>query len=169
MEHEQTSEVTATPLPKLRRESRAAETREKAARRKPWTPPSRLDAPPAPPGYKHRWIRRETMGQDDRMNISSKLREGYELVRADEHPDFISPTVEDGRHAGVISVGSVILARIPEETVAERNAYYQNRARDQQRAVDNELLKSNAHDSMRITSPERRSRTTFGSRPTAET
>jgi hypothetical protein len=169
MENEQTTELSATPLPKLRRESRATETSEKAARRKPWAPPSRLDAPPAPPGFKNRWIRRETMGQDDRMNISSKLREGYELVRADEHPDFVSPTVEDGRHAGVISVGAVVLARIPEETVAERNAYYQNRARDQQRAIDNELLKSNAHDSMRITSPERRSRTTFGSRPTAET
>jgi hypothetical protein len=167
MENEQ---ITDTPeVPKLRRESRAAMTRDKTARRKPWAPPSRLDAPPAPPGFKNRWIRRETMGQDDRMNISSKLREGYELVRADEHPDFVSPTVEDGRHAGVISVGAVVLARIPEETVAERNAYYQNRARDQQRAIDNELLKSNAHDSMRITSPERRSRTTFGSRPTAET
>jgi hypothetical protein len=109
------------------------------------------------------------MGFDDRINITTKLREGYELVRGEEYPDYMSPTVDDGKHAGVIGVGALILARIPEETVQERNAYYQNRARDQQRAVDNELLKSNAHDSMRITSPERRSRTTFGSRPTAET
>jgi hypothetical protein len=166
---EQTQEVTEASVPKLRRESRASTTREKVARRKPWAPPSKLDAPPAPEGYKHRWIRRETMGFDDRMNITSKLREGYELVRADEHPDFTSASLEDGRHAGVISVGALVLARIPEETAQERNAYYQNRARDQQRAIDTELLKSNAHDSMRINAPERRSRTTFGSRPSAET
>ena len=169
MEHEQTTEVSATALPKLRRESRAAITREKTARRKPWAPPSKLDAPPAPEGYKHRWLRRETMGFDDRMNITAKLREGYELVRAEEYPDFASASIDDGRHAGVIGVGALILARIPEETAQERNAYYLNRARDQQRAIDNELLKSNAHDSMRINAPERRSRTTFGSRPSAET
>lgn len=169
MDQENTPEVSATPLPKLRREARATMTREKEARRKPWSPPSKLDAPPAPDGFKNRWIRRETMGFDDRINVTTKLREGYELVRADEHPDYTAPTVDDGKHAGVIGVGALILARIPEETVEERNAYYQNRARDQQRAIDNELLKSNAHDSMRINSPERRSRTTFGSRLTAET
>ncbi|NBU33782.1 hypothetical protein EBS40_04075 [bacterium] len=167
MDQENTPEVFATPLPKLRREARAALTREKEARRKPWSPPSKLDAPPAPDGFKNRWIRRETMGFDDRINVTTKLREGYELVRADEHPDYTAPTVDDGKHAGIIGVGALILARIPEETVEERNAYYQNRARDQQRAVDNELLKSNAHDSMRINSPDRRTRTTFGSRNSA--
>jgi len=60
-------------------------------------------------------------------------------------------------------VGSLLLARIPEETVAERNAYYSSRSRDQMQAVDNDLMKSNAHDSMRITKPSRQSRTVFGS------
>jgi hypothetical protein len=149
-------------VPKLNRTSRSTETREATARRRSWTPPSRLDAPPAPPGYQHRWIRSEVGGQEDRINVAGKLREGYELVRADEHPDFTTPTIEDGRHAGVISVGGLLLARIPEEMVEERNAYYQQRTHDQQQSVDNELLKSNAHDSMRIQRPERRSRVSFG-------
>lgn len=161
---ESTQDVTPAILPKLRRESRASIAREKVARRKPWSPPSKLDAPPAPEGFKNRWIRREIMGADDRSNVASKLREGYELVRADEHPDFIAPTSDDGKHAGVIGVGSMLLARIPNETVVERNAYYQSKANDQQRAVDTEMLKSNAHENMRIFSPERRSRTVFGSR-----
>jgi len=147
----------------VNREARSADTREKAARRKPWAPPSRLDAPPAPPGYKHRWIRAYAGNQEDRMNVASKVREGYELVRSEEYPDFPVPSVEDGRHAGIISVGGLLLARIPLETVEERQAYYQNRARDQVRAIDNELLKSNAHNSMRIQSPDRQSRVTFGS------
>jgi hypothetical protein len=97
------------------------------------------------------------------MNVASKVREGYELVRSEEYPDFPVPTVEDGRHAGVISVGGLLLARIPLETVEERQAHYQNRAKDQVRAIDNELMKSNAHNSMRIENPSRQSRVTFGS------
>jgi hypothetical protein len=99
---------------------------------------------------------------DDRTNISGKLREGYELVRGDEYPDYHVPTVEDGRHAGVISVGGLLLARIPVETVEERNAYYRDRANDQLQAADNELLKANAHNSMVIDRPTRRSRVSFG-------
>ena len=149
-------------IPTLNRISRGIETRDKDARRKPWAPPSRLDAPPAPPGFKHRWIRSEVGGKDDRTNISGKLREGYELVRGDEYPDYHIPTVEDGRHAGVISVGGLLLARIPIETLAERSAYYQSRANDQLQAADNELMKANAHNSMTIQRPTRQSRVSFG-------
>jgi hypothetical protein len=99
---------------------------------------------------------------DDRTNISGKLREGYELVRGDEYPDYHVPTMEDGRHAGVISVGGLLLARIPLETLEERSAYYQRRANDQLQAADNELMKSNAHHSMTIDRPTRRSRVSFG-------
>ena len=147
----------------LNRVSREADTRGKSARRKPWAPPSRLDAPPAPPGYKHRWIRASAGGVEDRTNVAGRLREGYEFVRADEYPDFPTPTVDDGRHAGVISVGGLLLARIPEETVEERNAHHRNKANDQMQAADNELLKSNAHSSMLIERPARKSRVSFGS------
>jgi len=150
------------PIPAINRTTREAESRSKNARRKPWTPPSRLDAPPAPPGYNHRWIRAQAGNMDDRTNISGKLREGYELVRGDEYPDYHVPTVEDGRHAGVISVGGLVLARIPMETVEERNAHYRDRANDQLQAADNELMKANAHSSMVIDRPSRKSRVSFG-------
>ncbi|MEY3007574.1 MAG: hypothetical protein RI942_1916 [Pseudomonadota bacterium] len=144
------------------RASREVESRGNSARRKPWAPPSRLDAPPAPLGYKHRWIRASAGGVEDRSNIAGRIREGYELVRGDEYPDFPVPTMEDGRHAGVISVGGLVLARIPEETVAERNSYYRDKANNQMQAADNELMKSNAHSSMQIERPSRRSRVSFG-------
>ena len=87
-------------VPSLNRKSREADSRSASARRKPWAPPSKLDAPPAPPGFKHRWIRAEASGYDDRINIASRLREGYELVRADEYPDFLGTPMEGNRHAG---------------------------------------------------------------------
>ena len=65
------------------RTSRQSTTREKEARRKEWTPSSSLDAPPAPNGYSHRWIRLATSGFDDTSNVSRKLRDGWEFVRAD--------------------------------------------------------------------------------------
>jgi hypothetical protein len=139
-------------------------SRDKETRRRPWTPPSRLDAPPAPPGYKHRWIRAEVNGYDDKQNVYGRLREGYEMVRIDEVPEEyrgMLPTIEDGKHAGVISVGGLILARIPEETVNERNDYFRKKAQDQLLAVDNEMMRENAHSTMRIQAPERSSRTTF--------
>ena len=149
-------------VPKLNRKPRESESRNASAQRKPWTPPSRLDAPPAPEGYKHRWIRAESAGQEDRTNVSGKLREGYELVRADEYPEYPIASVEEGRYKGIISVAGMLLARIPEETVEERNAYYQRRAADQSQAADNDLLKSNAHSTMKIQSPNRQSKVTFG-------
>ncbi len=153
--------MSDTNVPKLNRSTREEASRETTARRKPWTPPSRLDAPPAPPGFKHRWIRAEAGGQDDRINVASKLREGYELVRGEDHPSFQSPSVEDGRHAGVLSVGGLLLAKIPEETANERNAYYASRTHDQLQSVDNEMLKSNAHSTMRINNPQRQSQVSF--------
>jgi len=141
---------------------RATETREKKAQRKPWAPASSLDAPPAPEGYKHRWIRAEARGFQDTKNVSARLREGYELVRASEYPDFESPVVESGKYEGVFGVGGLMLARIPLETVNERNEYYQGRARDLQQAVDDNLMRENSHSSMTISKPDRQSRVTFG-------
>ena len=141
--------------------SRSADTRVKTQRKRVWQRPSSLDAPPAPDGYIHRWIRSEVQGFQDTKNVINRLREGYELVRADEYPDWHLPTIEDGKHAGVIGVGGLLLARIPEELIAQRNAYYAGLTQDQITAVDNDLMKD-AHPSMPISKPERQSRVTFG-------
>ena len=146
----------------VKRTSRAETTREKSVRRKPWAPPSMLDAPPAPDGFKHRWIRAETRGFDDTKNISAKMREGWELVRKDEFPDFEAPVVESGKYEGVFGVGGLLLARIPNETVAERTAYYNERSQHQQDAVDHDMMRENAHSTMTISKADRQSRVTFG-------
>ena len=147
---------------KIDRTPHANKTREKTAARKPWAPPSMLDAPPAPDGFKHRWIRAETRGFDDRKNISAKMREGWELVRQDEYPDFESPVVETGKYQGVFGVGGLMLARIPVETIAERTAYFAKRNTDQMEAVDSDMMRENAHSTMTISNPDRQSRVTFG-------
>jgi hypothetical protein len=121
-----------------------------------------LDAPPAPEGYKHRWIRAEVRGFDDRKNISARVREGYELVRQDEYPDFESPVVDSGKYEGVFGVGGLLLARIPVETVAERSEYFRKRNSDQMAAVDHDMMRENSHSTMTITRPDRQSRVTFG-------
>ena len=146
----------------VKRTSRAETTREKSVRRKPWAPPSMLDAPPAPDGFKHRWIRAETRGYNDTKNISAKMREGWELVRKDEYPDFEAPVVDSGKYEGVFGVGGLLLARIPVETVAERTDYFSQRNADQMTAVDQDMMRENAHSTMTISKPDRQSRVTFG-------
>jgi hypothetical protein len=126
-----------------------------------------LDTPPPPEGYGYRWIRAEVNGFSDKQNVYSSMREGYELVRLEELPEeyqAMLPTIEEGKHAGVVSVGGLLLAKIPNETAEERNVYFRQRARDQMMAVDNEMMRENAHSTMRIETPERSSRTTFGPR-----
>ena len=144
------------------RTSRAAKTRSAKPRRKPWQPPSLLDAPQPPEGFVHRWIRAEVRGFDDRKNVSARLREGWELVRKEEYPDFEAPTIDSGRYEGVFGVGGLLLARIPEEIVTERTEYFLRQNEDAMQAVDNDLMKESQHHSMAIQKPERQSRITFG-------
>ena len=122
--------------------SRASQTRSETERPKEYKPPSSLDAPPAPDGFRHRWIRSESLGFQDSKNISGRMRSGYELVRADEYDDGESyPIVMDGKYAGVIGVGGLLLARIPEELAQSRVAYQQRQTEGQDEAVENDLLK----------------------------
>jgi len=140
--------------------SRASETRSKTERPKVWTPPSSLDAPPAPSGFRHRWIRAESLGFDDTKNISGRLRSGYELVRADEYPDHEYPSIKDGKYAGVIGVGGLVLARVPEEIAKSREEYFARRTREREEAIANDPMKEQ-HPSMPI-SKDRQTRVTFG-------
>ena len=140
--------------------SRESENRSKRERPKVWTPPSQLDAPPAPNGFKHRWIRAEAVGQLDQKNVSARLREGWEFVRADEYPEMEWPAIDSGRYAGVIAVGGLMLARIPNEIVEQRKEYFAKITQDKDDAVANDPLRDQ-HPSMPI-SKERSSRVTFG-------
>jgi hypothetical protein len=123
-----------------------------------------LAAPDAPAGYKHRWIRTSIRGEEDKTNVHSKLREGWEPVRADEYPDEVNryPVLEEGKNAGVIGVGGLMLCRIPEETVEERTEYYRDQTRNQMKAVDENLMREQ-HPSMPIHN-DRRSDVSFGGR-----
>ena len=144
--------------------SRESKTREKTSRRKPWAPPTSLDAPPAPAGFKHRWIRAEVVGQLDNKNVSARLREGWEFVRADEYPSEEWPQLDSGKYEGVIAVGGLMLARIPEEIVEERNAYFHQLTKDKDEAIASDPLKDQ-HPSMPISS-ERSTRVSFGGKKT---
>ena len=142
------------------RTSRASQTRVKQELKKVWTPPNSLDAPPAPTGYRHQWLRAEILGQQDTKNIASSLREGFELVRADEYPEQNWPTMDEGRYAGVIGQGGLVLARIPEEILVQRAEYFRRITQDRMNAVDNDLMKEQ-HPDMPI-NIDRQSRVTFG-------
>ena len=140
--------------------SRAAVTRSKTERPKEYKPPSSLDAPPAPDGFRHRWIRAESMGFNDTKNIHGRLRSGYELVRADEYDDEQYPVVMDGKYAGVIGVGGLLLARIPEELAQARMDYQQRQTEGQDESVETDLLRD--QDKRMPIKIDRNSKHTFG-------
>ena len=142
--------------------SRANDTRSKSERPKVWVPPSSLDAPPAPDGFRYRWIRAESVGFQDTKNISGRLREGYELVRAEEIENASDyPVVDDGKYKGVVGVGGLLLAKVPEEIAKQRQEYMTKRHEERSDAVANDLMKE--QDSRMPINVERQSRVTFGS------
>ena len=140
--------------------SRAAETRTKTERPKEYKPPSSLDAPPAPDGFRHRWIRAESLGFNDQKNIHGRLRSGYELVRADEYKDSDFPVILDGKYAGIIGVGGLLLARIPEELAQQRIDYQKKLSEGQDEAIENDLLRD--QDKRMPIKIDRNSKQTFG-------
>jgi len=118
-------------------EARTTETRERTVRE--WRPPSTLPEPTPIPGYGFRWIRSSMIGEADPTNVSSKLREGWEPVKAEDHPELAVP----GNRNGLVEIGGLILCKMPTEMVAQRDAYYQRIADDQINAVNGNFLREN--------------------------
>ena len=145
------------------RTPRSASTRETETRRKPWTPPSLLETPPPPPGMHYRWVRIEAGGQEDKLNVGKRMREGFVPVRPEEIEDqgYELPTIDEGKHAGVVGVGGLILCKIPEETAQERRDYYTNKSQGAMDSIDAQL-ESNSNPAMPIQAPNRKTVTKFG-------
>ena len=159
MEKENQTRASQSKSDSTKVKSQAATVKPKTAP-KPWTPPSFLDTPNAPEGFRHRWVRVEVRGFVDTKNIQGRLRSGYELVRADEYPNEDFPTIGEGKYAGVIGHGGLVLTRVPEEIARQRTEYYERQAQDQMTAIANDLMKEQ-HKGMPI-DIDRNSRTTFG-------
>ena len=141
--------------------SRANQDRSKTERPKVWVPPSSLDAPPAPDGFRYRWIREESVGFQDTKNITGRIRQGYELVRAEEVENSSDyPVLDEGKYKGVIGVGGLLLAKVPVEIAQQRQDYMAGRHKDQNEAVANDLLKE--QDQRMPINVDRQSRVTFG-------
>ena len=151
------SQTKKSDTTKVASQSSQAKVKE---RPKVWAPPSYLDTPNAPDGFRHRWVRTEILGFVDTKNIQGRLRSGYELVRADEYPEEDFPAIADGKYAGVIGHGGLVLTRVPEEIAQQRADYYAKQAEEQQAAIDADLAKEQ-HKSMPI-NVDRSTRVTFG-------
>ena len=148
-------------MEKDKKTSRANDTRSKSERPKVWVPPSSLDAPPAPDGFRYRWIRAESVGFQDTKNIASRMREGYELVRAEEVENASDyPVLDEGRYKGVIGVGGLLLAKVPIEIAKQRQEYMTRRHAERSEAVNNDLMRE--QDKRMPINVERQSRVTFG-------
>ena len=124
------------------RMNREQETREKGARKRHWVKPDVLPTIEVEDGYEPRWVRISTLGVTDASNISSKLREGWEPVKAEDHPEILSDN-SDERFTGNITIGGLMACKAPKELADERNEYYENQTRSQMQSVDNNLMREN--------------------------
>jgi hypothetical protein len=142
------------------RQSRELASREKDARPSKWAPPQLLPDPTPEPGYAYRWIRVSTLNTADPMNVSSKLREGWEPVKASDHPEIRLFGSNSGRFPDAVEVGGLLLCKTPVEFVEQRNAYYGNQADSQMQSVDNNYMRES--DPRMPLFKERSTKVTFG-------
>jgi|TARA_B100000497_G_C7505822_1_gene308485 hypothetical protein len=140
--------------------NRELDTRERKVRKKAWTRPEVLPSPNPEPGYDFHWVRVSTQGQVDATNVSSKLREGWEPVKATDHPEITIVAIEQERFKDNIVIGGLMLCKAPKEMIEERNAYYNDQAQAQMTSVDNSLMREN--DPRMPLFNERKTKVTFG-------
>ena len=139
---------------------RELEKREKTVRKKAWTRPETLPSPNPQAGYGFRWIRVSNQGQVDATNVSSKLREGWEPVKASDHPEITLVSIENEKFKDNLIIGGLMLCKAPIEMVDERNSYYKDQSTAQMQSVDNSLMREN--DPRMPLFNDRRSKVTFG-------
>ena len=142
--------------------SRELETRETTTRTKSWVRPELLPSPTPEPGFVYHWVRLSTRGTADATNVSSKLREGWEPVRAVDHPEIILTGVESERFKDNIVMGGLMLCKAPVEMVEERNEYYRSMAKSQMASVNNNFMREN--DPRMPLFNEQSTKVTFGKR-----
>lgn len=140
--------------------ARELDNREVTTRKKAWAPPQLLPDPKPQPGWVYRWIRTSIMGQFDPTNTSAKLREGWEPVKAEDHPELMMQSDQNSRFKGNIEIGGLLLCKAPEEMAKQRAEYYQHQTQSQIEAVDNSFMR--AEDKRMPLFNERRSTTSFG-------
>ncbi len=139
---------------------RELQAREKTVRKKSWQRPETLPSPTPEDGYSYRWIRVSTQGNTDATNVSSKMPEGWEPVKAADHPEITLVTIENERFADNVVIGGLLLCKAPVELVGERNEYYDAQTKSQMNAVDNNFMREN--DPRMPLFNERKSKVTFG-------
>jgi hypothetical protein len=140
--------------------NRELETRDKNVRKRSWQRPETLPSPTPEDGYEYHWVRVSTQGQADATNVSSKLREGWEPVRAADHPEITMVTIENDRFADNVVIGGLMLCKAPTELVEERTEYYDTQTKSQMHSVDNNFMREN--DPRMPLFNERKTKVTFG-------
>lgn len=142
------------------RNPRELDTRARSERPKQWMPPTLLPDPTPEEGYVYRWIRVSTLGTNDPGNVSGKLREGWEPVKASDHPEIQLMGGGESRFPGSIEIGGLLLCKTPAELVQQRNGYYQRQAEGQMQSVDNSYMRES--DARMPLFRERKSEVSFG-------
>ena len=137
---------------------RTEESREATKRKVTWTRPNSIPDPEPKPGVEYRWIRTSTLGQSDMTNVSSKFREGWEPVKAEDHPELKVLTDVDSKFKGNVEVGGLLLCKNSTENMDARREHYKEKNDQQIASVDNNYLRE-SDSRMPVLRPEKVTRT----------
>ena len=141
---------------------REFENRDNKQRKMAWAPPETLPSPNPQDGWVFRWIRTSMMGQMDPTNTSAKMREGWEPVKAEDHPELMFNADPNSKFKGNVEIGGLLLCKAPREMADQRDAYYRQQAQNQMESVDNSFMRERDGRSNMSLFNDKKSSVSFG-------
>lgn len=142
------------------RTPRSLETRDTSQRKKSWQPPQLLPDPTPQDGFVFKWVRSVyDRNRDDKANYTKRLREGWEPVQVQDHPELM---LEIGvtQSSGIVETGGLVLCKMPEEFAQQRRRYYQDRTEQITESAEESYLRDS--NELMKKSVEKRRRVVFG-------
>ncbi len=121
------------------RSNRDSKSRDKSARTV-YVPPSNLPDPTPDPDYTFRWVATHVLGQPLANNVSLQMRDGYEPVKAVDHPEL---ALFGNNASGNVEIGGLMLCKAPKERIEARDEYYKKQSQNQMDSVDNHFMRNN--------------------------
>ena len=140
------------------REPRTLDTRGKSTRRT-WSAPQILPDPIPQDGWSFKWVRAGSRGVEDNINVQKRLREGWELVQAEEHPEIVTE-LGMRSNTGNIEIGGLLLCKMPTEMVEQRRAHYSSQTNAAMDSADNYYLRNSDERMQKVL--DRKRQTVFG-------
>ena len=143
------------------RTQRDLESRDSEKRDEPWVQSRQLPDPDPRPGLDHRYVRSSYRGQEDNINVSQAMRDGWVPVKASEYPELKMLPDRNSQFPDSVEYGGLLLMVRPSEIGEKIAAHGDAEMKAQIEGLDRNYFREE-DPRMPMLDSDRRTKITFG-------